>query len=93
MAEAISTTQVSRRGEGSTQRTTLKAEESASRTQTPGKTTRTRRPVTTTSQKPSYESVSQTEPVVSEQVQTEDIGITVTFKIRITSFLGLKGGC
>lgn len=88
MAEVIQTIQKSKQGEGSFQNTETKAKDSQTRTQTPGKTTRTRQPVKTESHKPGYETVSTSEPSESVQVATEDIGLEVTWKIRITSWGG-----
>lgn len=94
MAEAINTITVSTRGEGSTQRTNFEALiDTKTRRDTPGVTTRTRKPVVTTAIKKAHESVSRQEAAESTQQQTEDYGITVTFKMRINNFLGDGAKC
>ena len=91
---AVSTTTVSNRGEGSTQRTDFKSlKDTQRRTSTPGKVTRTSKPVKSTSTKSAAESVSTQEPAESQQVQREDYGFTIRFTINVQNFLNGPGGC
>lgn len=94
MAETISTITTSKRGEGSSQRTDSKTlKDTQKRTSTPGKVTRTSKPVKSETRKSAAESVSVQEPAESEQVQREDYGFTIRFTINVQNFLNGPGGC
>lgn len=93
MAEIVKTITNTSRGEGSSSRTNYLGNTEQTRTETPGTKTRTRRPTKTTVKKGGYENVSKQDPSESSQTQKEDIGITVTFKLKINNFLGTGSRC
>lgn len=93
MAETVKTIQKSSRGETQIAATTFDGTQVSERRQTPGKSTRTRKPVTTITEKPGTESIRRADAREDTQEQTEDLFIDVTFKMNIKNFLGNGRGC
>lgn len=93
MAETVKTIQKSARGESQSSLTAFEGTQASERRQTPGKSTRTRKPVTTTTVKPGTESIRKADAREDQQEQTEDLFIDVTFKMNIKNFLGNGRGC
>jgi len=93
MAETVETIQRSSRGESQISTTRFEGGQTSERRQAPGKSTRTRKPVTNVTKKPAVESLRTADAHEDQQEQSEDMFIDVTFKMNIKNFLGSGRGC
>lgn len=87
MSEILKSTQRANKGSGTTLSVDYTSKDTQTREEGIVRKTQTKEPTTTESKKSAHETVTRQEPTESQQTQTEDIGLTVTFAMNIRNFL------